>query len=199
MKTRNFFDFSSKLASSTVQAPLMNLNIDHWKLIKGDYDKIDFPVAFKQEYGTKLCDILDTGSAGFFLISERMKEILENNQLTGWKTFPIQLYDKKGNKITNYHGFSVVGRSGPTNYKNSEIIELQMVTNGPLCKYYKGVSFDSWDGSDFFTPEGSYQTFITKKAADILKNNKVTNMRLENLADRQVAARCVEKKSNHYP
>jgi len=177
---------TSKLLSSTVQAHLTDLNIDHLKLIKGNYQGIKFPLVFKQEYGNKLCDILDTGYASLYLISDRMKTVLEENKLTGWKAFPIELYDKKGNRISGYHGFSITGQSSPTTYDNCEIIEKRMVPNGPVCKFYKGVSIDKWDGSDFFTPEGTYETFITKKAADILKKNKITNLELINLADSEM-------------
>ncbi len=186
MNTRDFFDFSSKLSSSTIQAYLVDLNIDHLKLIKGNYSDINFPIIFKQKYGSKLNDILDTGHAGFFLISDRMKSILEENRLTGWKTFPIQLYDKKGKEISGYQGFSVIGKCGPTRYDNCEIIEKRLVPNGPLCKYYKGVSIDTWDGDDFVTPEGTYETFISKRAADILMKNKISNMELKNLADSEI-------------
>jgi hypothetical protein len=186
MEMKDFFSFMSQPASSTVQAHPSDKNIDHLKLIKGNYEGIDFPITFKQEYGNKLYDILDTGFAGFFLISERMRKTLEENTLTGWKVFPIKLYDKKGNEITGYHGFSATGHSGPTSYEKSEIIEKRRVPHGPLCKFYKGVNIDNWDGTDFFTPDGTYQTFITKKAADILKKNKITNVYLENLAEKEM-------------
>src|ERR1700678_3180654 len=117
MEMKDFFSFMSQPASTTVQAHSTDINIDYLKLIKGNYEGIDFPITFKQEYGKKLYDILDTGYAGFFLISERMRKILEENNLTGWKVFPIKLYDKKGNEIVGYHGFSAAGHSGPTSYK----------------------------------------------------------------------------------
>lgn len=186
MNMKDFFDFMSQPASSTVQAHLTDLNIDCLRLIKGNYQGIDFPVSFKQKYGNKLYDILDTGFPGFFLVSERMRKVLEENNLTGWKVFPIKLYDKKGNEITGYHGFSAAGHSGPTSYDKSEIIEKRRVPHGPLCKFYKGVNIDNWDGTDFFTPDGTYQTFITKKVADILRKNKITNVYLENLAEKEI-------------
>jgi len=31
---------------------------------------------------------------GIIFISDRLKILLEENQLTGWKTFPIKIYDK---------------------------------------------------------------------------------------------------------
>ena len=177
---------------STIQAHSEKLEIgknginDHWNLIKGKYEGINFPVAFKQEYGKKFADILGTGWPSLYLISDRMKSILEENKLTGWKVFPIKLYDKKGNEIQGYHGFSITGQCSPVDFGKSEIIEKRLVSHGPLCKYYKGLIVDGWDGSDFFTPEGTYETLMTKKAADALKKNKITNLRMKNLADFQI-------------
>src|SRR4051812_1019570 len=105
MEERKFFSFGSRLVSSTVQAHAIGLKTDengvneHWKLIKGDCKGIEFPITFKQEYGKKLSDILDTGWPGLLLISSQIQTILEKNNLRGWKTFPIKLYDKKGNEI----------------------------------------------------------------------------------------------------
>lgn len=201
MGIETFFDFASRSLSSALQAHAIGLKTgvngkdEHWNLIKGIYQGIDFPVIFRQDEGKKLTDILDTGWPNFYLIADRLKNILKDNNLTGWQTFAIKLYDKKEEEIIDYHGFSVLGSSGPPNYKSSEIIEIRKVTNGPLCRYYKGVSVDNWDGSDFFIPEGTYQTIITKRAADILKKNKITNMCIENLSDYQVPASSVERKN----
>src|SRR5262245_11871693 len=110
----DFFYFGSKLLSSTVQAGPIVLKQKNglpgsYYLIKGYYEGINFPYVFKQDYGKKFTDILDTGCAGLFLISENLKKILENNRFTGWKTYPIKLYDKKNNEVSGYHGFSVIG------------------------------------------------------------------------------------------
>ena len=185
----DFFDFDSKYLSTTVLASAIGLKRDenglneHWNLVKGIYKGINFPVTFKQDEGKNLTDILNTGWPSLHLISDRLKNILESNKLTGWKTFPIILFDKKGNEIPGYHGFSFIGKCGPLSYENSKIIEKRYVPNGPLCKFYKGLSIDKWDGSDFFTPEGTYHTFISKKAADALRENKISNMMLENLSE----------------
>ena len=188
MEMKDFFDFGSELTLSTVHAPPINLNIsDRLKLIKGDYTNIEFPIIFKQDFGKKLTDILSTEFSGFYLISDRMKIILEETELTGWKPFPIILYDKKGNEIPKYHGFSTTGKSGPISYDNCEIIEKRYVPNGPICKFYKGLFIDKWDGSDFFMPEETCGTFVTKKAADVLREHKISNLRLENLTDRETS------------
>ncbi len=124
----NFFDFNSKLRSYTFQAYAGEVGHDK----KGKYEGIDFPVIFKHDQGNKFTDILDTGWPRLFLISDHLKKILADNNLTGWKTYPIQLYDKKKREIDGYHGFSVTGNSGPINYNNSEIIERKLVSEGPI-------------------------------------------------------------------
>lgn len=186
-----FFSFSSKFVGSTFQASPIDPEIDHLKLIKGDYIDIDFPIIFQQTEGHKLLDILDTGYVSLFLISDRLKLILEENRLTGWKTFPIILYDKKNNQILGYHGFSVIGRCGSTNFEKSKIVEKQLVPSGPICKYYRGIFIDRWDGTDFFSPEKKYHTFVTQKVAGLLKKNKITNLRLENSDEYETAVRHV--------
>eukprot|EP01132_Coremiostelium_polycephalum_P000319 gene319-410_t len=135
-------------------------------LINGDYTGISFPIIFKQVYGKKLQDMLDTGWPGLFLISDRMKSVLEENQLTGWKTFSVQVFDKKGEGIPGYHGFSITGRCGEIDYSKSPIIEKRRVPDGPLVKFYK---------------------VITQRAAEILKKNKLTNIDLENLSDLEMS------------
>lgn len=193
MEMGDFFNFRSKGVLTTIQAYPIGLKRrenelnDRWNLIKGKYEGIDFPVIFKQDSGKVFRDILDTGWPSFFLISDRMKVILEENLLTGWKTFPIKLYDKKESEIIGYHGFSIIGKSGPVTHEQSEIIEKRYVPTGPICRFYKGEYVDDWDGSDFFTPDKTYDIFITRKAADILTKNNITNMRLENLAEIEIA------------
>jgi len=191
----NFFDFSSKYSSTTVQAHPVGLDVathqselfDHHRLILGDYNGIHFPIIFQQDHGSKLQDILNTGHVSLLLISDKMKNFLELNNLTGWKTFPIQFLDKKGSEILGYHGFSITGRCGPIDYAKSELIEKLVPATPPffLRKFYKGlyVGLDRWDGTDFFVPEGVLHIIITESASNVLKKNKLTNIYLKNLLE----------------
>ena len=198
MGIADFFKFRSKFVSSTFTAyPEIGLKqtldpipdpagaMDIWNIIHGEYDNIALPVVCNQVDGKKLIDILNTGCCSLYLISDRFKKILEANHLTGWKTFPIKLYDKKRNEIFGYQGFSITGRCGPIDLSKSEIIGKRMVPTGPVFKVYKGchIGLAQWDGTDFFIPEKTRAIIVTKRTADVLKKNKVTNMELENLAD----------------
>lgn len=191
MDIRDFFYFGTKLSSSTVQVVPVGLKKDktglsgHLRLVLGNYDEIDFPVLFKQDEGKKLQDVLETGTAALYLISDKMKNALTENQLTGWKTFPVRVLDKRGNEIEGYHGLSITGRSGPLDYSKCPVIETRVSPSAPLVKHYVGkyIDLSTWDGSDFFLPEGSYGTIITPKAAHVLTKNKLTNIDLDRLGD----------------
>ena len=197
MEIKDFFELGTNHISSTFQAHPVNLGIninginDEDNLIKGRYNEISFPVIFKQAYGKKLLDILGTGWPGLYLISDRMKTILEENQITGWKVFQIKLYDKKENEISGYHGFSITGHCGPIDDRKAEIVERQRIPTGPIYKAYKGlyVGLDKWDGSDFFIPDKSLFFIITTKSANILKENKITNVTLKNLTNIEIDVR----------
>ena len=69
-----------------------------------------------------------------------MKTILERHHFTGWKIFPVLIHDKNGREVHNYQGLSVIGRCRSTSFEKSEIIKKQLVPNGTMCKYYKGIS-----------------------------------------------------------
>ena len=201
MEDNEFFYFSSRMFSVNVMVPPINLKEDKeddniLDLAKGKYEGIDFPVIFKQERGKKWGDILEIGWPNLYLISSKFKTILEENKLTGWKTFPVKVYDKKDNEVPGYYGFSVVGTCAPLDYSKSEILEKQDVPNAPTYKVYKGVHVDtdSWDKTDFFSPGTTYHIIITKKAADILKRNKITNLVLENLKNFEIDVSLVEGK-----
>ncbi len=81
-----------------------------------------------------------------------------------------------------------IGRCGPINWSKCPIVEKKLVPDGPLCKFYKGLylDLDTWDESDFFIPENSLRIIVSKKAKDILKAKKTTNLQLDNLGEEEV-------------
>ena len=73
-------------------------NVDYY-LMSGEYPEwVSFPVVFHQYDGMKLRDLMAWADEPF-IISDRTVNLLEDNHITGWKTFPVEIYDKKGNLI----------------------------------------------------------------------------------------------------
>lgn len=144
------------------------------QLAFGDHypEYIQFPIVFHQEEGKRMRDVLDMRSVGFFVISDRMKDVLEESGFTGWKTYPIQLYDKKKNLISGYSGFTVTGKGGRVYY--------------PLIEAWNpvlGWNPASWDGSDFFHFENTRHILITERVMKVLSKHKIDAIDMDPLED----------------
>ncbi len=160
------------------------------ELLYGKYENFDFPVIFQQEKaygGKKMTDFLNTGWGGKLTpISDKVLNLLIENNITGWKTYPIRVFDKKGVEIHGYHGLSITGRCKDLDLTLlKERVDYQYRESGPVYHYYKGYPLDlsTWDGSDMFLLSGTYWRFINKKVYSIFKKNKVSNIKFDNLAD----------------
>jgi hypothetical protein len=146
-------------------------------LLKHRLDGFTFPIAFRQDGGKKWTDILQKCGA-HFIFSSRFINLLEANNITGWKTFDITITDKYGNEVNGYKGISITGRSGAPYYLKSTMFKKQKVPTGPISTYYKGTYFDDWDGSDFFMPDTTIGVYITKRLVELMNENSITNFSL---------------------
>lgn len=185
----NYYLFKSKLVSSTVQVHEDVLNNDKKNgLVRGDFSGLSFPIVFRKESGKKFLDLLDTGWAGLYLISDRLKNVFQENCITGWKTFAVRVIDKQGQEITGYNGLSIIGRCGSIDYRKSEVVERKFVPNGAPVKYYKGLHIDlsKWDRTGIFLVENSLWIIVTKSSADAMKEIKLTNVELINIAEIEI-------------
>jgi hypothetical protein len=193
MNILNLYTLTSKLSSSTFQAHSEGLDqhygeFDENRLIRGDFEKIDFPIVFRQVYGTKLTDLLQTGWPSLYLISERLKAVFIKYQFSGYRLFSVVVFNKNEEEIKGYYGLSISGKCGAVNYDVGEIVEKRLVPNGPICKYRRGIHIDTtqWDGSDFFMPEKSILIVVTTQVAQIIKALKLSNVILQRLSDIEV-------------
>lgn len=196
MDSKEFYRIDSKLLVSTIQTHAVGLEkvlfsdnlATEWHLILGDYLGVHFPILFQHKHGSRLQDVLDTGWPSLFLISDKMKMVLEENALTGWKVFAVKVLDKQGEEIQDYHGLSITGRWGKIDYTKSHVIEKRLVKSGPLTKYYKGLYLElgKWEVEDFFIPEDYFGIIVTKRVVDVLKKNNITNVKFERLTDMEI-------------
>ena len=156
----------------------------HHQLLYGNDDGgypsyIDFPVVYRHFEGNRMCDMLDMRYDGnCFLISDRMKLLLEENHITGWKCFPVLLFDKKGNEITGYHGFTVIGRGGEMDF----LLPPEQIPYGEDRSYVHWRK-EQWDGSDIFRIYPNYLV-ITSRTKDLLKKNRITSAEYSPLTER---------------
>src|SRR5262245_41585263 len=58
-------------------------------------------------------DLIFTTWADPVIISDRVIGILKASDLSGWQTYPLDLFGKDGARISGYQGLAVHGRCGP--------------------------------------------------------------------------------------
>jgi hypothetical protein len=123
-----------------------------------------------------------------------VKTIFEENQFTGYKTFPVIFLDKNNREIHGYHGLSITGRAGFRNFSSSEIID-KVLTPDEVIRKYKGYYVDEWDGSDFFCAKRYTATCITPRVVEALNKNKIGNFRPKHAKD-QIFSRDIIEETN---
>ena len=157
-----------------------NRNI-HWHLGWGEYlPDTKFPIIFNQSDsdGKKIRDVIPMRfSPWIFLISDKFKSVLEENAITGWKSYPAKVYDKKGNPILGYSGFSITGRGGEMEGASSPEWK-EICRSGQRLKY----NSNQWDGSDIFRIDPAFLA-VSNKFRDVLIKNKITGVKCYPLSE----------------
>ena len=82
------------------------------QLLLGEYPAgLEFPVEYIVTENGKMTDVLEMRYPPMFLISDHVKQVFEENGLTGWKAFDVVVWKKGGEQqVTGYNGFTVTGR-----------------------------------------------------------------------------------------
>ena len=156
---------------------------DHYKIFRGELELI-FPIIFYPNIGKKAYDLVGSGYAGLNLFSSKIINMLKENKITGWKTYPCEIYDWDNNKLEGYSIFSVTGRCSAIDYSKSEkFIKQPYSPKGRPVNALRGLYFESgsWDESDIFTPEDSMFSIVTEKVKELFEENKITNIKFERI------------------
>jgi hypothetical protein len=138
------------------------------------------PIIFDYFKGSKLRDVLPTGYGYLLLFSARIISLLSKNNITGWKTFPVEVFSKERKHIEGYYGFTVSGRCGPkNNSKSKKIMMPPRVPSGPSYETLQGIFFDplTWDGNDIFIIEDTAIIVVLEKVKILLESNDITNIK----------------------
>lgn len=117
--------------------------------------------------GTKLFDAISFTYSVYWVFSEKVKNLFEENKVTGIEFYPIVI-----NGIQDkYYGYYIIGRAG-------KVLNTDDMGCIPM---FEPLEFneDEWDGSDMFLFSNSTGEFMTEKVKDILIKNKITNLRIE--------------------
>jgi hypothetical protein len=126
------------------------------------------PVIFEHDLGREPMDLIRTGHGDMlFLLADRVIELLRKGAVTGWTTYAVEVYGKRGVQIPGYQGFAVTGRCGGA-------VDTKTQEDGKPVYY---LDPNTWDGSDIFLMGDERDCYVTARARDLLKTAEVRNIR----------------------
>jgi len=142
--------------------------------------ELDTPLKLGAYMGGQATDFLWSGLTPLVYISNRVAELLQKNNISGWTTYPVEIYGRKGEPLPAYYGFAVTGGECRRDRSHSQIVTKQAVPGGKPFEVYKGLYFyeEDWDGSDIFIVRRYGGIVVTEKVYKTLKRTKVTNIKL---------------------
>ena len=147
------------------------------------------PLKLTHLKGGQPADFVWTDYPPITVISQRMVDLFSEHRFTGWTTYPVEIYDKKGSRLSNYHGLAITGRAGGEDYRRGSVIDKPpIVPNGAPFQVLRGFYFenDYWDGSDFCITSGYLPIIVTKRVVKVLTEIKVGNIEFTNLLEREI-------------
>ena len=178
-----FYRVGEGFRRSAVRVKPRARGVDAYALTRGEL-RPRRALVFDHAEGTKLFDLIGTTLAVIRIVSDRFVAALEG--FSGWRTFPVELHDAKGDVVDGYHGLSATGRSGTIDDALSPVEVLPPAApGGSALPHLVGLRFDpdTWDGSDVFAPAGMGFVFVTADVRDALVAAKVTNVDLERITE----------------
>ncbi len=167
-------------------------NIDCLALTRGETSVTEEIRIIWEMGGAIPSDFIWTTSAHPVIAHRRILDLLRENGITGWSTYPVIVTDKAGHFHPDYEGLMINGRCGPVDLSRSVVV-LSKYPAGwfpHFCGHY--FTEDSWDGSDIFMERAdssgkvTARCFVTEKVQQVFKRENIENVRLDCLADKSV-------------
>ncbi|GCC50441.1 hypothetical protein SanaruYs_06560 [Chryseotalea sanaruensis] len=172
----NFFSMALGDSRGALQFRMSDTRFKPEDLFKYNQVNSQDVILLNQVRGKKKYDFLTSGFAYLNIASSKFWNVIEKHNLIGIRSIGVSSPDLNDSE---YRLCSIVGKCGP----KIDSLSVQIDRPFPLdpsrtYKTWAGLYFDlkSWDGSDFFSPEGTYYTLITRRAKEVLIENKITNV-----------------------
>jgi hypothetical protein len=144
------------------------------ELYLGQY-RPESPLVVRRAMGASLRDAIALTSGFPYVVSDRFREVLVRHDFRSWITYPVELYDKTGRQVPDYHVLCITGRCGPVKYWRGFSPRRILLMEG------KGLHLDpkTWDGSDLFVPEKSGWLLVLEPVMQALRGAKLSGLHFE--------------------
>ena len=152
------------------------------------------PIQFDAAQGREATDFLWTQLITPVCISESAIRILMKNKVSGWSTYPVEVFDQEGKLYPYYFGLAVTGATCEADYSRSAVVSKPPPTpRGISYDVFRGLYFDEdqWDGSDMFWVGGV--RVVVERVKEIFVRYNVRNVRFTPLAEREIRVRHVRR------
>jgi hypothetical protein len=187
MDFNNFYFLNYQEKRGDTQLKLIDPIKDKMAFIKGK-DRDAIPLQLKFLKGKYYGDILPLGTIGLWGYSPRMIEKIRMANATGIDFFPLKIEGAEAAilSLQNYHGAFITGNSGPI-LKEKSKYKLIPAKGKPEENIYWQIGrffdLETWDGSDFFNPEGTLCTFVTSRIVKLLAEIKPLSVSFTPICD----------------
>ena len=104
---------------------------------------------------------------------------LQAQGFTGWRSIASLIHHEKQGLIEGYRCLVVTGRAGSVDWSRGRLERRPpFVPGGPALMKRIGmhIDFSTWDGSDFFVPEGTLFTVVHRRVHEMAVKAKLTGM-----------------------
>jgi hypothetical protein len=144
------------------------------------------PLVFQYHSGGRPRDLVGTSHATLDLLSARTVQLLREHDISGWTTFPVQVYAEDDLLLEGYEGLAVTGRCGPIENSKSREHWRPPARPGVVDKIrvWLGLYFDlaTWDGSDIFGPASTAHVFVVERVKQAIERARLTNFSFQALS-----------------
>jgi hypothetical protein len=182
----DFFLLENAFSRRSLHLDVLDKEIDQDVAVRILRNELVWPTSIRfspQDKVFRTVDLVGSTLVNLELISQKFKDVLESNAMTGWITYPVSILDREGNQISDYYGLAITGRCGPVLWDESERVILpRPVPQGRESEGWRGLPFDenTWDGSDLFVPGNSNFVIASPRAKAILEKSRLSNVSFTN-------------------
>lgn len=183
----NPFRLKSRLPSEAIAD---GVNVE---LLSQGKSQLEKPIQFDAAQGMESTDFLWTQLVIPVCVSDRVVRLLGGNEVTGWSTYPVEVFDQQGRLLDGYHGLALTGGVCDADYSLSSVVTKPPPTpRGSSYDVYRGLYFDvdQWDGADMFWV-GRVRV-VVERVKKVLEQNDVSNVCFTRLTEREIRVRHVQ-------
>lgn len=179
----DFFIMNYQFTFLSLHLDVLDENIDQVEAAKILRCEKVWPTPIKfssQDRLFRKVDFVGSTLVNLCVVSEKFVNVLTENVITGWTTYPVNIVDHAGKPIAGYRGLAVTGRCGRILWDDSEKITIPAPSSsGRETKGWRGLPFDesTWDGSGICLPEAhSNFMIVCERTKKVVEKRKLSNV-----------------------